>query len=423
MLCAASLAYAQDYKTLRYDEDWSFLRDDSKRTDYLDALKYLPLDSSGEWYLSLAGEARLQYLRYSEPALNQSPVDRNGFLLQRYLLAADLHATESFRLFAQLQSSLENYRSGGPRPTDRDDLDIHQLFADGVAHFADDGSLTLRLGRQEFAYGSQRLISVRESPNNRLAFDSARALVHMGGWRVDGWIARPVGIDPGVFDDRSHGNPTFWGTYATRAVEALPGLSVDLYYLGIERADATFAQATEREQRHSFGTRLFGNRGGLDWNFELVYQLGSFGGDQIRAWTIASETGFTFADSPLAPRLFLRADVASGDHAGSKLGTFNPLFPKGAYFNEASLIGPQNLIDLQPGLSLVLSRALTLEGGCDFVWRQSRGDGVYGLRRALVMAVGFSLLFVTLHLAAMRNEILRRRVRSLQMMQASQQAA
>jgi heme exporter protein C len=41
----------------------------------------------------------------------------------------------------------------------------------------------------------------------------------------------------------------------------------------------------------------------------------------------------------------------------------------------------------------------------------------------LVMAIGFSLLFVTLHLAAMRNEILRRRVRSLQIMQASQQAA
>ncbi|WP_334397464.1 heme ABC transporter permease [Bradyrhizobium sp. AZCC 2289] len=36
----------------------------------------------------------------------------------------------------------------------------------------------------------------------------------------------------------------------------------------------------------------------------------------------------------------------------------------------------------------------------------------------LVMAVGFTLLFVTLHVAAMRNEILRRRVRALQMMQA-----
>ncbi len=37
----------------------------------------------------------------------------------------------------------------------------------------------------------------------------------------------------------------------------------------------------------------------------------------------------------------------------------------------------------------------------------------------VVMAVAFSLLFLTLHLAAMRNEILRRRVRTLRLMQAS----
>jgi heme exporter protein C len=39
------------------------------------------------------------------------------------------------------------------------------------------------------------------------------------------------------------------------------------------------------------------------------------------------------------------------------------------------------------------------------------------LRPLLVMALAFLLLFVTLHLAAMRNEILRRRVRTLQMRQ------
>jgi heme exporter protein C len=37
----------------------------------------------------------------------------------------------------------------------------------------------------------------------------------------------------------------------------------------------------------------------------------------------------------------------------------------------------------------------------------------------LTMAVAFTLLFITLHLAAMRNEILRRRVRTLRLMQAS----
>jgi heme exporter protein C len=36
------------------------------------------------------------------------------------------------------------------------------------------------------------------------------------------------------------------------------------------------------------------------------------------------------------------------------------------------------------------------------------------------MAVAFSLLFLTLHLAAMRNEILRRRVRALQLIQVAQ---
>src|SRR3984957_17690828 len=38
----------------------------------------------------------------------------------------------------------------------------------------------------------------------------------------------------------------------------------------------------------------------------------------------------------------------------------------------------------------------------------------------LVMAVAFSLLFLTLHLAAMRNEILRRRVRAMQMIHVAQ---
>ena len=36
----------------------------------------------------------------------------------------------------------------------------------------------------------------------------------------------------------------------------------------------------------------------------------------------------------------------------------------------------------------------------------------------IAMAIAFLLLFVTLHLAAMRNEIMRRRVRTLLMMQA-----
>jgi heme exporter protein C len=41
----------------------------------------------------------------------------------------------------------------------------------------------------------------------------------------------------------------------------------------------------------------------------------------------------------------------------------------------------------------------------------------------LAMAIAFTLLFVTLHVGAMRNEILRRRVRSMQMLRARTQGA
>jgi heme exporter protein C len=44
------------------------------------------------------------------------------------------------------------------------------------------------------------------------------------------------------------------------------------------------------------------------------------------------------------------------------------------------------------------------------------------LRPLLIMALAFTLLFIALHLAIMRNEILRRRVRSMRLMQAQELA-
>ncbi len=64
----------------------------------------------------------------------------------------------------------------------------------------------------------------------------------------------------------------------------------------------------------------------------------------------------------------------------------------------------------------------TLHQGSIFTTGGSTLDKAF-LIPLLVMAAGFTLLFLTLHLAAMRVEVLRRRVRTLQMMQASQRAA
>jgi len=120
---------------------------------------------------------------------------------------------------------------------------------------------------------------------------------------------------------------------------------------------------------------------GLDYNWEANYQWGSFGTDSIRAWSVSTETGFTFDRVRFHPRPLVRADVYSGDGnpANQALGTFNPLFPRGAYFSPKAVpfLGPQNLIDLHPVLQFQLKTNVTAAFAWNWYWRESTEDGIY----------------------------------------------
>ncbi len=118
------------YQQLRYEEDYSYLRDPTRRTDLWDIIKYIPFNSEGDWYLSVGGEARERYEYFDNYNWGQGPQTKNGYLLQRYMLHTDLHLGPNLRFFGQLKSGLEDWRNGGPRPPDEDKLDVHQAFAD-----------------------------------------------------------------------------------------------------------------------------------------------------------------------------------------------------------------------------------------------------------------------------------------------------
>ena len=60
--------------------------------------------------------------------------------------------------------------------------------------------------------------------------------------------------------------------------------------------------------------------------------------------------------------------------------TFDALYFKSGYFNDASLLRPQNIIDVHPNAGLKFTRtALEADGGADVFWRYSRNDAVYGV--------------------------------------------
>src|SRR5258708_14656268 len=201
------------FELSRQDEDWSVLRDPALRTDVFDTVKFIPLNRDGSSWLTLGGEVRERYEYFDNFTWGKGPQDDNGYLLQRYMIHADAHIGENFRVFPQFKSGLEDGRNGGPRPTDRDEFDVHQLFADVRVPFDEKDSLTLRVGRQELSFGTQRLVSVRESPNVRQNFDGPRATLRWNEWQVDPFPTRPFQTKTGVFRARPDPPLNFLGFY------------------------------------------------------------------------------------------------------------------------------------------------------------------------------------------------------------------
>ena len=68
-----------------------------------------------------------------------------------------------------------------------------------------------------------------------------------------------------------------------------------------------------------------------------------------------------------------------GNPDNHPLGTFNSLFPRGAYFapKTAPSLGSQNLIDVHPVLQFQLETNVTGAIAWDWYWRESTHDGIY----------------------------------------------
>jgi hypothetical protein len=376
-------AYAQSipaYSLLHENEDWSVLRDRSLRQDIWDPLKYIRLGSD-DWYLTIGGEVREVFEQVGNDNWGKQRYT-NTFFLERYMLHSDWHFGPHFRAFVQFKSGLESFRAGGPRPIDEKKLDFQAAFFE--ARTSGKNWIALRVGRQELNYGSGRLISVREGPNVRQSFDGFKVMSRIGSWNVDAFAVRPDLDKPGFFNNSPDHRTAFWGIYASRPSSGR--FSIDAYYAGLDRKAVTYNRGTGQELRHSVAARLWRpvrtKERGWDLDYEGVWQFGTFGSSDIRAWTFASDTGYSLPDLPFKPRLSVKSDISSGDNAHhNSLGTFNALFPIGNYFGVLADTGPgpQNFIDLHPRLQIQPVRGVSISADLVAQWRQNLNDGVYAV--------------------------------------------
>jgi hypothetical protein len=367
------------YQMLRFDEDYSCLTNPANRTDLFDPVKYIPLradDSS--WYLTFGGELRERFEGNYDPNFGIGGVGADAYLLQRVTLLTDLHLGDRVRFFAEGISGLMEGEQPPAPPVQQDPIDLQFAFVDVIPYLTDDERLTLRAGRFGMSFGEGRLVATRAAPNIPFRFDGFEAIYTRPLWEISAFLTQPA-LDSGHIDGEDH-STTFWGLYATHWFDAPHKFGFDAYYFGIHRKHGAYASGTGDEHRHSFGAREFGSWNGWDWDGEQVLQVGTFGNESIRAWTAAMDSGYTW-NATWHPRVGLKAGVTSGDHDPNDghLGTFDALFFKSGYFNDASLIRPQNIIGVHPNLAIKPSSNVTVDGGADWFWRYSRNDAVYAV--------------------------------------------
>ncbi len=372
--------HAEGFAFFRYDDDFRYLSDPANRMSWYDDFKYIPLGDSPGSYLSLGADLRERVESYDEGYFGLADAPHTTYDLSRAQVDADAHV-DKVRVFVQLGSYEEWGRKPGAIPTDDGKGDVQQAFVDYAATVGP-GTLTLRGGRFEMKFGEGLIVSPREGPNIRQAWDGAWAFYDEADIRVDMLAARPVTDKPGYFNDTNDNQQALWGAYVTDRKLAVPNYKADVYYFGNVNHSVslyTGAAPTGEEHTSTFGGRFYGQVAAFDSTSEAAFQTGHFAGRGVRAFAIHNELGWTWQDVTWKPRVGLRVDVLSGSShpAQGTVQTFNALYPNVSYGSDAVLEAPANLIEGGLDLHAHPSPSVDVEYTGGGLWRYSIHDAFY----------------------------------------------
>jgi Alginate export len=378
----------------RFNEDWSTLQsvDLGTTDDFWDRIKFIPLTPDQNVWLTLGGQARERFEYFRQFRFGESePKQSDGYLLTRLRLLADLHVTRYFRLYAEGKSSfaLDRELQGGRTTGYVDEFDLFNGFADLMIPFDPQTSLTLRGGRQELIFGSQRLVGPGDFSQVPKSFDGATAYLRVREWTVIPFWTMAVPIIHKYRFNESTMDRQFFGIFSSGPLYVLP-IDVDLYWLDANNKTASFNGTFGREHRHTLGGRAWGKIGatGLDFEVEGAAQFGTVGHGEISASMSTAAVGYTLPIRSLSSRVWIEFDYASGDDKpGGNVGTFNPLYPDAHNFlGYIDYFGRQNVISPNAGATVSPLRDLTLSLRQYFFWRASDRDAVYDKTGAVLRA-------------------------------------
>lgn len=242
---------------------------------------------------------------------------RETFTSMRTRLAARALTPGGITAFVQLQDvRLFGEETNPSGDFSADGWDVHQAW---FLLTNEGGGASLKIGRQEVAFGGERLISPSNWSQQARSFDGARlTLQHEQEIRVD-LLAAQIQEKAAP---RWAGNATLLGAYGT--VNPSGARQLDVYLIG-QRAEKG---AGDKEQ-WTVGARHVGTAAALDYRVEGSWQTGRRAGADVSASLLGARVGAPVGKGTVT----LWYDHLSGTEPGSaKVGVFETIYPSGHKF-------------------------------------------------------------------------------------------
>ncbi len=368
---------------MRFDDDFSYLYGPkgSYEPSIFDPLKNIELGE--DLRLSFGGDVRWRFESKRNEFLRPGSRPHDDFLLERYAVHADLKYRDLARVFFEGVHADVHGREDIVFFIHRNRFDLHQAFLD-VRVLGEDIPLTVRVGRQELAYGNQRMISPWGWGRIRIRFDGLKVFWEGDNWDLDAWYTKPVVNDTTDFDETAD-DVSFFGGYAT--YKGIPKHELDFYLLGQHETIGRLNPNGRRGDKDvytigsAFRLPLRPGARGFDYDLEVNGQFGDWAGDDILAWSVGGSAGYTFAEVAMKPRLGMGFEIASGDKDpfDSNVETFDQLYrqPKD-FLGYFVVTGRQNLnlVNVNLGAWLVEDK-VKLNLYYYWMWLQQDRDALY----------------------------------------------
>jgi hypothetical protein len=247
--------------------------------------------------------------------------------------------------------------------------------------------ISARLGRQELAFGEQRLVGHVSWLNAARSFDGARLTWRRRGLQLDAFAASVVRIATDDWDRSGNGN-RFHGAHATAATW-IPRATVEPYFFWrSEREQPVETGGTGRMRLASTGIRVAGALpAGFDYGLETVMQRGSVGTDSTRAWAQHMKLRSPALGSV---RVVGEYNYATGDDdpADGRRGTFDALYPTPHdKYGLADQVGWRNIHHVRAAVELAAVPRTPITAAYHSWWLDSATDGLYAPSGALIARV------------------------------------